>query len=93
MATYQIPYNPETRTAHVVADGGAAPDGTVEISEFDYNLGDVNTFYHHVRDALYLHKPDGTEGFWPENETDMQRITILGEVVEELEEPQDPEDP
>ena len=83
MATYEIHYDPETRTAHVIAEGEDAPDDTVDIGEFEYEPGDINTFFHHVRDALYHRKPDGAAGFWPENETDMQRITILGEVVDE----------
>ena len=83
MATYTIHYDPELRTAHVVAEGDDAPDGDViDIGEFEYAPGDIEVFYHHVRDALYHRKPDGAEGFWPENETDMQRITILGEVMD-----------
>lgn len=84
MATYQIHYDPEARIAHVVADGGDIPPDTVEIGEFEYEPGDINTFFHHVRDALYHRKADGTAGFWPQNETDMQRITIEGEVVAEV---------
>lgn len=84
MATYNINYDPETRTVHVQhEDVAEAPEDTVAIGTFDYVPGDINTFYHHVRDALYRRKPDGATGFWPENETDMQRITILGEVVDE----------
>ena len=82
MATYTIYYDPETRTAHVVDEGGDPPEGdVVDIGEFEYAPGDINTFFHHVRDALYHRKPDGASGFWPENETDMQRITILSEVT------------
>ena len=84
MATYTIHYDPETRTAHVVGEGGDPPEGdTIDVGEFEYVPGDIEVFYHHVRDALYHRKPDGAPGFWPENETDMQRITILGEVVDE----------
>lgn len=84
MATYTIYYDPETRTAHVVEEGGVSPeDESIEIGEFEYVPGDINTFFHHVRDALYFRKPDGASGFWPENETDMQRIAILGKVVDE----------
>lgn len=85
MATYTIYYDPETRTAHVVGEDGDTPEGDdiVEVGEFEYVPGDIEVFYHHVRDALYHRKPDGAPGFWPENETDMQRITILGEVTPE----------
>lgn len=84
MTTYTIYYDPEVRTAHVVGEGGDPPEGDpIDVGEFDYVPGDINTFFHHVRDALYHRKPDGAEGFWPENETDMQRITILGDVVAE----------
>lgn len=84
MATYEIHYDPDTRTAYVIAEGEDAPDDTIDVGEFEYAPGDINTFFHHVRDALYHRKPDGAPGFWPENETDMQRIIILGDVVVEL---------
>lgn len=84
MATYAIHYNPETRTAHVIPEGGDAPEDSIDIGEFEYEPGDIKVFFHHVRDALYHRKPDGAPGFWPENETDMQRIVILtpSEIVE-----------
>lgn len=85
MAAYQIAYNPTTRIALIQEDGADVPEGSVNIGEFEYEPGDINVFFHHVRDALYHRKTDGTPGFWPQNETDMQRITIQGPEEEEPE--------
>ena len=50
MATYTIHYDPETRTAHVVGEGGDPPEGeTFDIGEFEYVPGDIEVFYHHDR--------------------------------------------
>lgn len=48
----------------------------------------THTLYHHIKDILYKTSPDGEEGFWPNNITDMSRMKILRGELDEG----DPED-
>lgn len=91
MATYQIAYNPMTRVALIQGNGSTVPPGSVDIGEFELEPTDNTVFFHHVRDALYHRKPDGALGFWPENETDMQRISIYAEGSPDPEPTPDPD--
>lgn len=86
----------------------AVPSGFKMIGSFDHpsdedvlGYSNTHTLYHHVKAILYKTGQDGEEGFWPNNITDMSRLTILrGELDEEEEngdeggdsEPEDPKD-
>ncbi|AIU44278.1 structural protein with Ig domain [Delftia phage RG-2014] len=78
-ATHKITYNPLTREAQVLPLATANPAGFTKIGEFDSETLKQYPVCLHVRDALYFVKHSTnppTAGFWPENETDMARITI-----------------
>lgn len=97
----QVAYNPLSLEAHVQIQGTALPNGTVNVGTFQftpsvqYLRGDLTSVYfHNVRDLLYKRKPDGSPGFFPNNITDMHRITIKADaavpramMAEEPEEP------
>ena len=54
----------------------------------------THTLYHHIKEILYRTGPDGEEGFWPNNITDMSRMKILrGELDVEEGDDEEPTDP
>lgn len=79
MPMLQVSYNPTTRVALVQADNAAVPGGSTDIGSFNHPdpvYPDSLVLFHGVRDLLYKRKPDGTPGFWPENITDLNNVTI-----------------
>lgn len=87
MSTLQANYNPTTKIVTVQAQGDAIPEGSVAIGTFEHPdpvyPGSV-VIFHGVRDLLYKRKPNGAEGFWPDNITDLQNISIVQDDVIEL---------
>ena len=90
MADFQVAYHPTTRVATVQAKGDALQAGAVKIGEFEHTeendpLGpDVNhVYFHHVRDLLYKrkHANPAQTAMFPENITDMDRVTIAVDVA------------
>lgn len=79
---HYMSYNPTTKTVFVL-DVDTLPAGAVSLGDFDHpaeedilGYSGNHVLYHHVKEALYHRKPDGSEGFWPDNITDMSRLTI-----------------
>ena len=77
---------------------GAVLVGNITHTDEEDNLSakDNHTLYHHLRQLLYFVNRDGDPSFWPDNVTDMSRMTINYYIPEEPvvpEEPEDPEDP
>lgn len=81
--------NPLKRLVTVNADGTALESGYTKIGTFDHPtteddidpLGPAenHVIYHHVQEALYHVKAGVTPpvaGFWPDNITDMQSVSI-----------------
>lgn len=58
------------------------------------NLGvkDNHTLYQHIRQLLYFVNRDGDPSFWPDNVTDMSRLSVSYHEPKE-EEPEVPENP
>ena len=57
---------------------GAVLVGNITHTAEEDNLGvkDNHTLYHHLRQLLYFVNRDGNPSFWPDNVTDMSRMTI-----------------
>jgi len=87
MTTLQASYNPTTKVVTVQQQGDTIPQNSVAIGTFDHPdpvyPGSV-VIFHGVRDLLYKRKPNGTAGFWPDNITDLQNISIVQDDVIEL---------
>lgn len=58
--------------------GGAVLVGNITHAAEEDNLGvkDNHTLYHHLRQLLYFVNRDGDPSFWPDNVTDVSRMTI-----------------
>lgn len=87
MSTLQASYNPTTKVVTVQQQGDTIPEDTVAIGTFEHPdpvYPGSMVIFHGVRDLLYKCKPDGTAGFWPDNITDLQNITIVEDDVIEL---------
>lgn len=79
MPIIKASYDPDTRTVAVQESGQTTPAGYTDIGTFhhpDETYPDSYVIFHGVRDLLYFVKTDGTAGFFPDNITDMQSITI-----------------
>ena len=52
--------------------------GNIKHTAAEDNLGvkDNHTLYQHIRQLLYFVNRDGDPSFWPDNVTDMSRMTI-----------------
>ena len=66
---------------------GAVRVGNITHTDAEDNLGakDNHTLYQHLRQLLYFVNRDGNPSFWPNNVTDISRLTISmhePEVVE-----------
>ena len=57
---------------------GAVLVGNITHTDAEDNLGvkDNPTLYQHIRQLLYFVHRDGDPSFWPDNVTDMSRMTI-----------------
>ena len=57
---------------------GAVLVGNITHTAEEDNLGvkDNHTLYHHLRQLLYFVNRDGDPSFWPDNVTDMSRMTV-----------------
>ena len=57
---------------------GAVRIGNITHTDAEDNLGakDNHTLYQHIRQLLYFVNRDGNPSFWPNNVTDMSRMTI-----------------
>ena len=57
---------------------GAVRVGNITHTDEEDNLDvkDNHTLYHHIRQMLYYVNRDGNSSFWPDNVTDMSRMTI-----------------
>lgn len=78
MALFNLGYNGTTRVAPITLAPDALPGGAVSLGQFEYADGDIDTMYHHVRDALYGRSaadPSQTAGH-PFNIIDMQGVSI-----------------
>lgn len=73
---------------------GAVLVGNITHTDAEDNLGvkDNHTLYHHLRQLLYFVNRDGDPSFWPDNVTDMSRMTVNMHVPVVEPEP-DPEAP
>ncbi len=84
MTVYKVGYNPTSKTATVQLEGDTTPEGSTNIGTFTHPDGtypDSTVIFHAVRDLLYKRKPDGSEGFWPDNITDMAGIVIAEDLI------------
>lgn len=84
MNDFKILYNPTIREARVMPLAVAVPAGFTKVGEYDSTTLDNYPICLHVRDALYFVKHSTNPpvaGFWPDNETDMARITITAYVA------------
>lgn len=93
MTTYRVDYHPTNKIAMISLGAGSAPGGYTAIGTFDHNESDdpispdpdSHVFFHHVRDLLYKHKPDGTaNGVFPNNITDMAGVKIQRRAITAL---------
>ena len=57
---------------------GAVLVGNITHTAAEDNLGvkDNHTLYQHIRQLLYFVNRDGDPSFWPNNVTDMSRMTV-----------------
>ena len=57
---------------------GAVLVGNITHAAEEDNLGvkDNHTLYHHLRQLLYFVNRDGDQSFWPNNVTDVSRMTV-----------------
>ncbi len=81
MSLLRVAYNPTTRVANVAAANAAVPGGSVNIGTFndpDLTYPDSVVIFHGVRDLLYKrsHANPANAAMFPENITDMDRVTI-----------------
>lgn len=89
MPTLKVAFNSTTKVATVLDASGSVPSGSVEIGTFvhpDATYPDSYVIYHGVRELLYKRdKADPSqEGFWPNNYTDMQSVTIANSATPRL---------
>lgn len=89
MPELKVAFNKDTKVATVLDASGSVPSGSVEIGTFhhpDQTYPDSLVIYHGVRDLLYKRdKADPSEvGFWPDNYTDMQSVTITNSATPRL---------
>lgn len=89
MPTLKVAFNKTTKVATVLDASGSVPSGSVEIGTFvhpDATYPDSYVIYHGVRDLLYKRdKADPSQpGFWPDNYTDMQSVTITNSATPRL---------
>lgn len=73
---------------------GAVLVGNITHTDAEDNLSvkDNHTLYQHIRQLLYFVNRDGNPSFWPNNVTDMSRMTINMYVPPVVPDP-DPEIP
>lgn len=81
MPTLKVALNNTTLVATVLDSDGSVPGGSVEVGTFvhpDANYPDSYVIYQGVRNIMYKRSSadPAEEGFWPDNITDMQSITI-----------------
>ena len=93
MATFQVYYNANTKTATAQANNDAPPAGSgqVKIGTFEHDAeadpldsAGSHVLFHHVRELLYKTKntvPAEVGGFWPDNVTDMASVTIVNDTT------------
>jgi len=89
MPILKIAFNKTTHLATVLDASGSIPSGSVNIGTFnhpDLTYPDSLVIYHGVRDLLYKRdKADPSkEGFWPDNYTDMQAVSITNSATPRL---------
>lgn len=89
MPTLKVAFNKTTKVATVLNASGSVPSGSVEIGTFvhpDATYPDSYVIYHGVCDLLYKRdKADPSQpGFWPDNYTDMQSVTITNSATPRL---------
>lgn len=74
---------------------GAVRIGNITHTDEEDNLGvkDNHTLYQHIRQMLYHVNRDGDQSFWPDNVTDMSRLTISMHVPEVVPDPEPEPDP
>lgn len=86
MPTLKVAFNKTTKVATVLDASGSVPSGSVAIGTFEHpdaTYPDSLVIYHGVRDLLYKSKKDdpGVAGFWPDNYSDMQAVTITNSAT------------
>lgn len=74
---------------------GANRVGNITHTDEEDNLSvkDNHVLYQHIRQMLYFVNRDGDPSFWPDNITDMSRLTVSMYEPEEEEPEPDPEEP
>ena len=86
MAAFQVAFNPTTYVATIQLEDDVAPAGSTIVGTYEHGGEDddihaemSHVHYQHVRDILYKTNPADPEtpGFWPNNVTDMQRVSII----------------
>lgn len=89
MPTLKVAFNKDTYVATVLDASGSIPSGSVNVGTFDHpdeTYPDSYVIYHGVRELLYKRSEvDPTKpGFWPENITNMQAVTIENKATARL---------
>lgn len=89
MPELKVAFNKDTYVATVLDASGSIPSGSVNVGTFyhpDETYPDSYVIYHGVRELLYKRSEvDPTQpGFWPENITNMQAVTINNEATPRL---------
>ena len=89
MPELKVAFNKDTYVATVLDASGSVPSGSVNVGNFnhpDETYPDSYVIYHGVRELLYKRSELDPEqpGFWPDNITDMQRVTIDNKATARL---------
>ena len=89
MPELKVAFNKDTYVATVLDASGSVPDGSVSVGTFDHpdeTYPDSYVIYHGVRELLYKRSEvDPTQpGFWPNNITNMQAVTIDNQATARL---------
>ena len=89
MPELKVAFNKDTYVATVLDASGSIPSGSVNVGTFDHpdeTYPDSYVIYHGVRELLYKRSEvDPTQpGFWPENITNMQAVTIENKATARL---------
>lgn len=89
MPELKVAFNKDTYVATVLDASGSIPSGSVNVGTFDHpdeTYPDSYVIYHGVRELLYKRsEADPTQpGFWPDNITNMQAVTIDNKATARL---------
>ncbi|UEN68824.1 Hoc-like head decoration [Shigella virus Moo19] len=89
MPELKVAFNKDTYVATVLDASGSVPSGSVNVGTFfhpDETYPDSYVIYHGVRELLYKRSEvdPAQPGFWPENITNMQAVTIDNKATARL---------